>query len=173
MNIFFLHLNPRICALMHLDKHVIKMILETTQLLCSAHYMSNSNYTPCYKLTHKNHPSSIWTRESKANYIWLCNLGQELSKEYTYRYGKIHKCDSYIQDLIEHIPPIPDIGFTDPKQAMPDMYKDKDVIEAYRTYYFFEKMHIHSWKGKINSRPIPSWILDLYSLFNLNKFIST
>ena len=60
MNIFFLHILPQVCAQMHIDKHVIKMILETTQLLCSAHHMTISNektpcYTPCYKLTHKNH----------------------------------------------------------------------------------------------------------------------
>ena len=85
MNIFFLHILPQICAEMHIDKHVVKMILETTQLLCSAHYMANENntpiYTPCYKLTHKNHPSSIWTRESKENYKWLCELGKELCKD--------------------------------------------------------------------------------------------
>lgn len=167
MNIFFLHLIPRICAQMHIDKHVIKMILETTQLLCSAHHMSNSDYTPCYKLTHKNHPSSIWTRESRSNYLWLCELGLELSKEYTYRYGKTHKCESYIKELSKNIPPIPDIGFTEPRQAMPDMYKDNDSIEAYRGYYFFEKMYIHSWKGKINSREIPYWVLELYSMFDL------
>ena len=169
MNIFFLHILPQICAEMHIDKHVVKMILETTQLLCSAHYMANENntpiYTPCYKLTHKNHPSSIWTRESKENYKWLCELGKELCKEYTYRYGKIHKCQAYIEDLAQHVPNLPDLEFTQPRQAMPNMYKDDDSIEAYRQYYFFGKIKIHSWKGKISGRPTPEWIVEMHNLF--------
>jgi hypothetical protein len=166
MNIFFLHLLPDICAQMHIDKHVIKMILETAQLLCSAHYLSESDYKPCYKLTHKNHPSAIWTRESKGNYQWLCSLGQELCKEYTYRYGKIHKCQPYIEDLAKNVPNLPDIGFTPPRLAMPVMSKDEDFIEAYRTYYFFDKMYIHSWKGKVGGRETPEWIVDMHKLFN-------
>ena len=166
MNIFFLHILPQICAQMHIDKHVIKMILETTQLLCSAHHIAGSDYIPCYKLTHKNHPSSIWTRASKANYKWLCSLGQELCKEYTYRYGKIHKCQPYIEDLALHVPDLPDLEFTPPTQAMPSMYKDNDAINAYRTYYFFGKMNIHSWKGKIAGRPTPDWILEMHELFS-------
>jgi len=168
MNIFFLHLDPKICAQMHVSKHVVKMILETCQLLCSAWHMTdpdNKIYTPCYKLTHKNHPSSVWTRESKVNYTWLCNLGLELCKEYTYRYGKTHKCEAYINNLSQNVPPLPDIDFTPPRQAMPDMYKDDDAIEAYRTYYFFDKTRMHSWKGKVNSRDTPDWIDDFHAMF--------
>lgn len=165
MNIFLLHLNPVICAMMHLDKHVVKMILETCQLLCSAHWVTNSTYIPCYKLTHKNHPSAIWTRESKGNYEWLCSLGLELCKEYTYRYGKVHKCEPYLIDLSKNIPDLPDLGFTTFRLAMPNTYKDSDPVEAYRQYYFFDKIHIHSWKGKINSREQPQWITDMHALF--------
>ena len=169
MNIFFLHFLPNMCAIFHVDKHVVKMILETTQLLCSAHYMTiipdENKYIPCYKLTHKNHPSAIWTRASKGNYEWLCELGKELCKEYTYRYGKIHKCQAYIEDLALHIPDLPDLGFTTPAQAMPKMYKDDDVVEAYRNYYFFEKTKLHSWKGKIAGRPPPEWLVEMHQMF--------
>ena len=168
MNIFFLHMNPSICAQMHVDKHVIKMILETCQMLCSAwHMLDNEHelYTPIYKLAHKNHPCSIWVRESQANYKWLCELGTELCKEYTYRYGKIHKSQQYIMDLEKNIPPISNIKFTKFPQAMPDMYKEDDVISAYRHYYFFEKERMHVWKGKINGRDIPEWIGDFHNMF--------
>ena len=165
MNIFFLHFNPKICSKMHVDKHVIKMILETCQLLCSAHYFFKTEYQPPYKLTHKNHPSSLWTRESLDNYDWLCELGLELCKEYTYRYRKIHKCEKYIYELKENKPCIKSIGFTKPKLAMPDMYKSDDAIDSYRQYYFFEKMSLHSWKGKYEGREKPLWIKELYSLF--------
>ena len=161
MNIFFLHMIPRICAIMHADKHVVKMILETQQILCSVHLLTDSKYVPPYKLTHKNHPCNIWARSSTRNYKWLVKLGLELCKEYTYRYGKIHKCQTYIEEMKKNIPPIPRIGFTPPAQAMPDEYKSKDVVESYRAYYYFEKMQLHSWK----KRDVPYWIEDTRKQF--------
>jgi len=169
MNIFFLHMIPRICAMMHCDKHVVKMILETAQMLCAVWHIVDPDHEfhdPPYKLAHKNHPCTIWARESLANYNWLCQLGLELSKEYTYRYGKRHASESYIKDMSEMIPPIPDDVFTTPAQAMPDMYKDDDSVVAYRTYYFFDKHRMHSWKGKIAGRDPPDWIQEMYSMFN-------
>ena len=86
MNIFFLDFNTQKCAQYHCDKHVVKMILETAQLLCGVHHMI-PQVTPQvpYKLSHKNHPCAIWTRDSLSNYLYLCDLGLELCKEYTYR----------------------------------------------------------------------------------------
>lgn len=169
MNIFYLHHDPKTCAQMHVDKHVIKLILETVQLLCSAWHMidpEHEMYEPCYKLTHKNHPSAIWTRQSQANYEWLCLLGLALCEEYTYRYHKTHKCEEYIRDLYENVPPIPNVPFTQPTPAMPDQYKYKDSIEAYREYYFFCKADLHSWKGKYAGRPIPDWMREYYEMFD-------
>ena len=161
MNIFFLHWNPRICAMMHVDKHVIKMIIESCQILCSVHLLTESTYTPPYKLTHKNHPCNIWARESVGNYKYLVKLGKTLCKEYNYRYGKIHKCQAYIKELGKNIPPIPDKGFTPPAQAMPDEYKSKDAVESYRAYYYFEKMELHAWK----KREVPEWITATMKMF--------
>lgn len=171
MNIFFLHYDPKKCVELYVDKHVIKMLLESVQILCSVHHMCNEieiNFIPPYKLSHKNHPCCIWARKSLSNYIWLTKLTKELSNEYTYRYGKIHKCekDGYIDSLIENKPNIPDIGFTTPSQAMPDMYKIEtnnmdDVIEAYKHYYFFEKSNIHCWK----KRDIPEFIIEFKKIF--------
>lgn len=161
MNIFFLHIIPLICAQMHVDKHVVKMILETTQLLCSAHHMTNSKYKCCYKLTHKNHPCAVWTRKSENNYIWLCELGIELCKEYTYRYGKQHKCQEYILELSKNIPTFPKLGFTTPSLAMPEIYHSSDFTESYRHYYFFEKQDLFSWK----KRGAPEWVTELHNSF--------
>jgi hypothetical protein len=162
MNIFFLHIDPEECAKMHVDKHVVKMILESVQLLCSAHHFTESEYVPPYKLTHKNHPCSIWVRESQDNYKWLVNLTEELCKEYTYRYGKIHKCEKegYVTDLKNNLPPIPDTGFSKPRQAMPEEYKDDDSVVSYRNYYFYGKKHLHSWKNRNN----PEWLDDYVSI---------
>ena len=152
MNIFLLHLDPEKCAQMHVDKHVVKMILETAQMLCTVHHVTKTKwkhtYTPPYKETHKNHPCNVWLRESTDNYVWLVTLGLELCKEYTYRYGKIHKCQSYIEELGLNIPPLPEIGLTPHKQAMPEYYKSDNSQESYRAYYFFEKHELFNWRKR-------------------------
>lgn len=165
MNIFFLHRSARRCAKMHVNKHVVKMILETTQLLCSAHYFfPNPHYTPCYKLTHKNHPCAIWTRESLENYKWLVRLGLALCKEYTFRYGREHKCESYLKELKRRCPSLPSKGFTEPVQAMPVEYKHKSSVQAYREYYIFDKTHMLTWKGKVGSRNPPKWVKSFFNI---------
>jgi hypothetical protein len=167
MNIFFLHITPEVCAQLHSNVHVIKMALETTQLLCSVHHMIQTTYVPPYKLSHKNHPCSIWVRTSLSNYKWLCQFGIELCKEYTYRYGKIHKCQAIIEELYINLPDISDLGFTEPPQCMPDMYKDDDFVEGYRQYYIFAKSHIHKWK----KRDIPFFIKEVYDIVGKENIV--
>ena len=150
MNIFRLHDDPEIAAAMHCDKHVVKMILETAQLLSSAHWMSDSSAP--YRLTHKNHPSSKWTRQSIQHYRWLIDLGLHLCEEYTYRYDKIHKTQSIIEWLSANEPNIPDDGFVHPPQCMPDYCKLDDTVLAYRNYYISEKSKFAKWKTTI-----PGW----------------
>ena len=154
MNIFVLDWDVKKCAQYHNDKHVVKMILETAQLLCGVHHMTHQvTHQVPYKLSHKNHPCSIWARESLTNYLWLCELGLELSKEYTYRYGKRHKSQDVIEWCIVNKPQIPDKGFTEPAKAMPEQYKVKSVVESYRNYYNGEKVSFSKWKN----RKIPNW----------------
>ena len=154
MNIFILDWDVKKCAQYHNDKHVVKMILETAQLLCGVHHMTHQvTHQVPYKLSHKNHPCSIWARESLTNYLWLCELGLELSKEYTYRYGKRHKSQDVIEWCLTNKPQISDKGFTEPAKAMPDKYKVKSVVESYRNYYNGEKVSFSKWKN----REIPNW----------------
>ena len=151
MNIFILDYDVKKCAEYHVDKHVVKMILETAQLLCGVHWVSGGNAP--YKLSHKNHPCAIWARESLTNYLYLCELGLELSREYTYRYGKKHKSQEIIEWCIDNKPNIVDKGFTEPAKAMPDEYKVKSVVESYRNYYLGAKSGFASWKN----RETPEW----------------
>jgi hypothetical protein len=154
MNIFLLDTDTRKCAQYHCDKHVVKMILETAQLLCGVHHMTDqvTDQVP-YKLSHKNHPCAIWSRESLSNYLYLCDLGLELCREYTYRYGKRHKSQDVIEWCIVNKPNIVDKGFTEPARAMPDEYKVDSIVESYRNYYIGEKSKIAVWKN----REIPEW----------------
>ena len=189
MNIFYLDSIPTVCAKYHNDKHVIKMILEYAQLLSTAHRVLDGVETVeqkyvdgslparwrnvkrwklpdnrdnlLYSATHVNHPSAVWVRKSVGNYFWLSNLLVELCKEYTYRYGKVHKCerDGLVQTLHDMVPDnMTIIGFTEPTPAMPDDVKIVgDSLASYRNYYISNKQHLASWKGKVNSRNIPEW----------------
>ena len=135
------------------------MILETAQLLCGVHHMTahdtaHDTVQVPYKLSHKNHPCSIWARESLTNYLYLGELGLELSREYTHRYGKKHKSQEVIEWCLMNKPHIQDIGFTTPPKAMPDEYKTEDVIESYRKYYLGAKKTFLSWK----ERQVPDWV---------------
>jgi hypothetical protein len=154
MNIFVLDTNPKKCAEYHCDKHVVKMILETAQLLCGVHHMTTSNTDQIpYKLSHKNHPCAIWARESLTNYLYLCELGLELCREYTYRYGKRHKSQDVIEWCLTNKAQICYKGLTSQPKAMPDECKVDSVVESYRNYYMTSKREIASWKN----REIPEW----------------
>jgi len=147
MNIFVLDNDPIKAAQLHLDKHVVKMPLETAQML------SSINGGP-YKITHKNHPCTVWARQSKANYNWLVQLGFALCNEYSFRYSKRHKCRDVIEKL-KHAPEcVPDGDRTPFAQAMPDECKRDNAVEAYKEYYRKHKKHIASWKN----RDVPEWM---------------
>lgn len=156
MNIFFLDYDNTKCAKYHCDKHVVKMILETAQLLCGVHHVTahDTSHVP-YKLSHKNHPCSIWTRGCLSNYLYLCDLGLELCKEYTYRYGRRHKSQDVIEWCLTNKPNISDREFTEPPKAMPDEYKVDCVVQSYRNYYIGDKKYFAKWKN----REIPEWFL--------------
>lgn len=158
MNVFVLDRDTRLCAQYHNNKHVVKMILETTQLLNNALIKNVPEYEPVYRKTHFNHPCSIWASKSKRNFLWLLDLGLELCKEYTFRYGKEHKCEAHIRRFSEmELGTFPDdnneIKFV---QCMPDEYKKDNPVEGYRMYYLRDKAHIASWKR----REPPFWWAD-------------
>lgn len=153
MNVFFLDNNPKQCAIYHNNKHCIKQLLESSQLLCGVHHVVGTQTDIPYRLSHKNHPCAIWARESLSNYLYLCELGLELCNEYTYRYGKRHKSLEVIMWCISNRPNIPDIGFTEPARAMPDEYKVKSVVQSYRNYYIGAKSGFANWKN----REVPFW----------------
>jgi hypothetical protein len=144
MNIFVLDRDPVKAAHYHCDKHVVKMILESTQMLCTAHNIL-CREKPCHlcrdrpdgwmKSTHENHPCSKWVRESLMNYHWLHDLAEALCGEYTQRYHKRHKCWGLIIRLVISPHKIPVTFLTDFVQAMPEQYRRFDAVEAYRCYY--------------------------------------
>lgn len=149
LNIFYLDHDPAICAKLHCDKHVVKMVLEYAQLLSTAHHVAGSWKKPMYRPTHVNHPSAVWVRASENNYNWLYCLFIATCEEYTHRYGKVHKTDSKLREALRAVP-VSGQGqpFTQPAQAMPDACKRSCSIDAYRTYYREHKSDIATYKNR-------------------------
>ena len=141
MNIFYLDHDPVKAAEQHYNKHVVKMILEAAQLLCTAHHLAGNPDDVPYKKTHMNHPSAVWVRSSRANYLWCYEYMLALGNEYTKRYGKKHLTITKCQDILAKVPgAIHAVDFCDPPQCMPDQYKvDNDSVTAYWNYYENEK----------------------------------
>ena len=154
MNIFVLDKDPAKAAKLHVNKHVVKMILETAQMLCTAFEDAP------YKKSHYNHPCSKWARASRSNYLWLISLGEELHNEYQFRYGaeKTHKSFAVILWCKSRIDQIsfPKLGLTDFAQAMPEEYKCVDAVRAYRTYYLNDKKDLLNY----TRREKPSWVTN-------------
>ena len=180
MNIFYLDKDPQIAAQNMVDRHVVKMILETAQLLSTAHRvldgveyegrsasgrkakrwrLSDGRDEILYTATHINHPSAVWVRRSNNNYTWLFSHFCYLLKEYTYRYGKLHKCaDPIFHDQLSRLPKnIPTSYFTPVTPAMPEEYLvGADSVASYRNYYKNGKKHLHKW----TNRPQPEWLVN-------------
>jgi len=183
MNIFFLSANPVEAARSHLDKHVVKMILEYAQLLSTAHRVIDGKETIVlsksgrkkkvwqldderdsllYAATHINHPSAIWSRQNKLNYDYLYALFVATCDEYTYRYGKVHLTDSKLRNLLKEFPKnIKDTNQSQvwhgPTPAMPDECKVAgDHLASYRKYYIDKKADMAMW----TNREPPEWFIN-------------
>ena len=166
MNIFYLDTDPIAAAQYHCDKHVSKMIVESAQLLSTAHHvLDNSQLAKScfYKQTHTNHPSAVWVRESLDHYRWLLSMSAALCAVYTTRYDRIHKTEQIIDMLHAHQPKaLRGVhGFVAPPQCMPDRYKRADTVEAYRDYYYHDKLF-----AKWQHSPTPDWYVQRNPLFS-------
>ena len=176
MNIFALDLDPKKCAEYHNNKHCVKMILETAQLLSILINEKQASqclhvFLPKPAKTWSNHTSTRWLRESNQNILWLIKLGYCLCKEYTHRYQKFHKYDSLFHHLTNTahrlMSEYPDIPMTRFKLAAGAYFdqcnlseqEDPTGVESYRKYYIIAKPAIADWKN----RETPEW----YPLSNI------
>lgn len=172
MNIFYLDSDPKVCAKYHCDKHVVKMILESAQLLCTALNVSVGEQITPYKTTHVNHPCSIWVRENYSNWSYVWKLMFALEKEWGIRYNHklaLHKSVCLLSDFFTELPDRPELfsmvdlaeeflpnkPLTKPALAMPDYCKISDnPVLCYREYYRKEKQDLL----KYTNREKPFWL---------------
>ena len=153
MNIFVLDTDIKKCAQYHCDQHVVKMILESVQMLCTA--LNKMGVSTPYKSTHQNHPCVLWVEQSYDNFVWLTGLAKALNAEYRYRFDKTrdHKSMSVLDEISDYY--YESCGLTEFAQAMPDKYKvPGNPVRAYRQFHVGEKMHFARW----TKRKIPAWV---------------
>jgi hypothetical protein len=171
-----------IAAQMHNDVHVRKMIVESGQMLSTTYRMlegvecrepSKSGKTiqkqwklddpeldsVLYKVVHRNHPCTVWTRESLFNWLWHYNLFTHLCDEYTFRFGKVHETDRKLRKLLSSPPPsIPMTtafkGFTLAMDQYPHCIVPGDVVQSYRNYYIDQKLSFTTY----TKREPPEWL---------------
>jgi len=179
MNIFYIDHCPMQAAEWMVNKHVVKMILESAQRLSTAHrildgqqiegqsktgrkakrwVLGDAREDVLYSATHINHPSAVWCRDSIENYNWLVDHFFALMGEYTYRYNKQHKCYGEISYILQSPPKnLEKFDWTPMPSCMADEYIiSEDPITNYRNYYKVGKARMHNWK---NRQP-PEWIIN-------------
>jgi len=161
MNIFFVHNDPKVCAQMLCDKHIVKMPSETAQILLTAFdeldviLPLNKSGEPYSTRGYYNHPCCKWARESKGNFLWLLKHGRSLCDEYRRRYGKDHYSENVIEWISQHIDFVSfeRDGFCDPPQCMLEQYRSSSTVESYREYCRREKAYFAKWKWG----NVPEW----------------
>ena len=156
MNIFYLDKDPTTAAILQYNKHVVKMILESAQMLCTAHHELLYDPDVPYKPAHVNHPSTIWCRKNTRHYFWLYEHMLALGHEYTNRYGKEHLSIIKCKEPLRLAPiNMRTYEFEQPPQCMPDEYKDDCSIKAYWNYYIGEKHVVvnHNKEKPYEQRP--------------------
>lgn len=162
MNVFVLDYDPRTAAQWHVDAHVVKMILESVQILSTVIQMdpdTRCSQPSLYHPTHRNHPCTLWASRSLSNWRWLKSLTCELNREFKYRFsGRDHA--SFVRMQVFPEPSILDLGLTpfawafgQYKESIKSLVPD-DVVEAYRYYYVMAKQPLAKWTKR---RPPPWW----------------
>lgn len=153
MNIFFLHEAPIMAASFHCDRHVGKMLLESAQLLATAHHELGHPVT--YKPTHRNHPCAVWVRSSRLHYNYVSELAVALGREFRMRFDKDHATLAVVErELLLPPEPLVKSGWVNPPQCMPEAFRGGDTVEAYRRYY---RSKASQFEMKWTRRFTPQW----------------
>jgi len=135
---------------------VVKMILESCQMLCTAlNELSGGSQITTYRSTHKHHPSTKWVMKSSANFQALVTHTEAMLSEYTERFGKIHKCQKVLTECKSLFDPelFPSEEPTQLPLAMPPEFHSDDIVESYRRFYA-SKPRMRYPKNKI-----PPWFV--------------
>lgn len=179
MNLFYLDKDPIKSAQLQCDKHVVKMIVESAQMLSTAHRMLDGKLVETrtktgrkgrhyelpnnleqilYKAVHYHHPCTVWTMRSNNNYTWHWVHFKALCEEYTHRYGKVHKTDELLTEILQQLPRNINVGSLSPLPlamgAAPECIDYNDPVGSYRKFYQTKQAR---FKMVWTKRQIPEW----------------
>lgn len=159
MNLFILHTDNKVNAMHHADKHVVKMPIEATQLLCTVmREWCDIDYG--YKSTYVSHPVTRWVGASFLNFAWTIDYANQLLLEYEYRFDRVHATMEVLQGVTDHWAQVsrclPSGDKTPHHLAVSPELKHLEPVLAYRAYYLKTKTRLFKW----TKREVPSWIVD-------------
>lgn len=138
MNIFATSPDPVACAAALADRHVVKMAVETAQILSTALHLRGEATAGLYQPTHTTNPTVRWAAASPEELGWTLDHGLALLNEYHWRYPKpagapAHK-SSTVYDILTGLIAG---GAGQPASFVfvgPEMFGGADVHLAYRDY---------------------------------------
>lgn len=165
MNIFITDEDPIIAARNLCDKHVPKMLLESTQLLSNAvNVHGTSTGQAPYKQMYMSHPCTKWVIASKGNFDWLIDHAMEINLEYSARFGKVHACETHLNQIIKHYETLtfPKTGREAFIYVMPTIYRTGLITCSYRSYIKDAKTFAKWNKG----RREPTWFAAHHIEYN-------
>ena len=167
MNRFLINYSPELIAQDLCDKHVVKMPLEEAQMLSTVLRQANPEYADehgLYRVAHAKHPCTIWAGETRANYMYACELWQYMCMEYTHRYGKHHASERFAHAFIQGVRHIPDGNITPHPECFSehtDLKSGKPwPIQSYRQFYQTKQ---HRFKMVWTKRDVPYWFEQEYA----------
>lgn len=134
------------------DQHVVKMPIETAQMLSTAARALGMSVG--YAPTHARHPCTVWVGAALPNFEWALRHGLALCEEYTYRFHRRHAAQSVLEAVSAAAPLLPVRPRSPFVQVMPKVYKRPDVVDAYREFYTVSKRVFARWR---NERSPPAW----------------
>lgn len=165
MNIFATSQCPIQCAQEMTNVHVVKMILESAQLLSTAHFVLDGVQVG-YKPTHQNHPCAIWCRKTSDNYFWLYKHFEALLTEFIFRTGKIHKSSEQLQALYYLPKNIRADGQTPFSLCMPEEFARLGLFDQTKAYQAYLNVKFAEWRSRDKpikvewtNRPTPGWVI--------------
>lgn len=174
MNIFVLDTDITKAVQAHCDTHCSKMILESAQMLSTASHVASGKlklftkpngrggctvkgtlpfiYKP--DIRHMFHPCTVWAYSSRECFDWLVEFALKLNEEKIYRTGKSHASSEVVRACAKYYKGLPDIGILPFAQAMPEQYRRRNAVKAYRSYYIECKAHLLDY----TRRKPPEWL---------------
>ena len=114
---------------------VVKMILESCQILSTV--LNEQGVEAPYRSFNPKHPSCLWAAESSDNFEKLVLHCDAMLKEYTRRFGRVHKCRGVLTQITElyNAHRFPQSEPTRLRMAMPDYFRGDSIVESYRKFY--------------------------------------